>query len=222
MTRPVLFEQVTYQLVPFHYFILISRWLCIDLGKLSSHNDLSEPIAHRDWRREQQISPIVGSHQNAQRGCLHLAFRWGCLQNDFKASSSYHLNLKVEKQLPAIASRMTRVFDWGLGCLIIINSQFQCYENSQSMVRRASIICLVSISNAIGLDTLKAHISPSTVYDYLKHLPTILLLVETCGSLCCPDDKEGPLLTTFSLVLLKKTRIQTSIWECTIFPIKSE
>lgn len=53
---------------------------------------------------------------------------------------------EVEKSLPAIAERMIR-----------------CYENSQSMVRRASIICLVSISNAVGLEKLKTHLNQSTL-----------------------------------------------------------
>lgn len=53
---------------------------------------------------------------------------------------------EVDALLPDIASRMTR-----------------CYENAQSMVRRAAIMCLVSISNAIGLEHLKPHLSQSTL-----------------------------------------------------------
>ena len=52
---------------------------------------------------------------------------------------------------------------------------FKCYENSQSMVRRASIICLVSMSASIGLDKLKPHLNPSTVYFYLEFFKDFFL-----------------------------------------------
>ncbi|CAK5099726.1 unnamed protein product [Meloidogyne enterolobii] len=44
-----------------------------------------------------------------------------------------------------------------------VQRMVRCYENSQSMVRRASIICLVSMSASIGLDKLKPHLNPSTL-----------------------------------------------------------
>ncbi|KAF7639554.1 hypothetical protein Mgra_00000884 [Meloidogyne graminicola] len=53
---------------------------------------------------------------------------------------------EVEEMMPTIVQRMVR-----------------CYENSQSMVRRASIICLVSMSASIGLEKLKPHLNPSTL-----------------------------------------------------------
>uniref|UniRef100_A0A914H0L9 Elongator complex protein 2 n=1 Tax=Globodera rostochiensis TaxID=31243 RepID=A0A914H0L9_GLORO len=53
---------------------------------------------------------------------------------------------EVEKLLSTIVPRMT-----------------QCYENAQSMVRRAAIICLVSISQSIGLDVLKPHLNAATL-----------------------------------------------------------
>ncbi|KAI1731776.1 protein CLASP-2 [Ditylenchus destructor] len=43
----------------------------------------------------------------------------------------------------------------------IVPRMMKCYESSQSMVRRASIICLVAISNAIGIEVLKPHLNPS-------------------------------------------------------------
>lgn len=53
---------------------------------------------------------------------------------------------EVEVMMPTVVQRMVR-----------------CYENSQSMVRRASIICLVSMSVSIGLEKLKPHLNPSTL-----------------------------------------------------------
>ncbi|KAL3118075.1 hypothetical protein niasHT_004878 [Heterodera trifolii] len=53
---------------------------------------------------------------------------------------------EVEGLLPTVVPRMT-----------------QCYDNSQSMVRRSAIICLVSISHSIGLDVLKPHLNAATL-----------------------------------------------------------
>uniref|UniRef100_A0A915D5Q5 CLASP N-terminal domain-containing protein n=1 Tax=Ditylenchus dipsaci TaxID=166011 RepID=A0A915D5Q5_9BILA len=53
---------------------------------------------------------------------------------------------EVEQLLPTIVPRMMK-----------------CYENSQSMVRRAAIICLVAISNSVGINVMKPVLNASTL-----------------------------------------------------------
>lgn len=76
-------------------------------------------------------------------------------------NSKYHQLSGAIKMLSSVITKLTPKEVENL-LTDVVPRMTRCYENSQSMVRRASIICLVSISISIGIEKLKPFLNQST------------------------------------------------------------